>query len=137
MEATRLAPTVGIVASLAVLVVLVIPYLVVDATGSVGAYYAVGSGNALAVGLFAIISIIVLAAGREGRSSPDVVSGAALVLGLFMVTMATLWAVTIPTGFVAQMTTETLLQYHSGALVVVSALVPLSAAWYARALRIF
>lgn len=137
MEATRLAPTVGIVASLAVLVVLAAPYAVVDAGSAVATYYAGGDVNPLVTGLFALVAVIVFAGGREGRSSPDVVAGAALVLGLFMVVLAALWALTVPVSLVQQLSTETTLQYHRGALVLVTLVVPLSAGWYARALGIF
>lgn len=137
MEATRLAPTVGIVASLLVLVVLAVPFTLVEAGSAVGAYYAAGGINPLAVGVFALVAVMVLAAGWQGRSSPDLVAGAALVLGGFMLVISLVWALTVPLSLVQQLSTQTLLQYHRGALVVVAALVPLSAGWYARALRIF
>ena len=137
MEATRLAPTVGIVASLLVLAVLAVPYLLVDAGSAVGAYYAAGAINPLVVGLFALVAVMVLAAGLEERSSPDVVAGAAIVVGTFMFALSTLWALTVPVSLVQQLSTATVLQYHRGALVVSSLAVPVSAGWYARALRIF
>ena len=137
MESTRLAPTAGIVASLLVLVVLAAPYVLVDAGRAVATYYASGDVNPLVVGLFALVAAMVFAAGREERSSPDLVAGAALVLGGFMVVISILWAVTVPASLVQQLSTATVLQYHRGALVLTSAFVPLSAGWYARALRIF
>ncbi len=137
MEDTRLAPTVGIVASLLVLVALAVPYVVVAAGSAVATYYAAGTLNPLVVGLFAVVAVIVFAAGREERSSPDLVAGAALVLGVFMVVLTAAWALTVPESLVQQLSTQTLLQYHRIVLVAVSLAVPLSAGWYARALRIF
>lgn len=137
MEATRLAPTVGIVASVLVLVALAAPYLVVDAGRAVATYYASGDVNPLVVGLFALVAVVVFAAGRQERSSPDLVAGAALVLGGFMFVISALWALTVPEGLVQQLSTATILQYHRGALVIAATIVPLSAGWYARALRIF
>lgn len=137
MQGTRLAPTVGIVASLAVLAVLAAPYLIVEGGSGVATYYDAGAGNPLILGLFAAVAIIVFAAGRQERSPPDLVAGATLTLGLFMTGLATLWAVTVPQSLVTQLTTEVILGYHRGALVVATLGVPLAAAWYARALRIF
>ena len=109
MEQLRLAPTVGIVASLAVLGVLAAPYALVEQGSAVGAYFAAGSINPLVVGLFATVAIIVFAAGREGRSPPDLVAGATLVLGLFMAALATVWAVTVPQSMVTQLSTSDVL----------------------------
>jgi len=53
MEATRLAPSVGIVASALVLFVLTVPYALVEAGSAVATYYASGAVNPLVVGLFA------------------------------------------------------------------------------------
>lgn len=137
MEATRLAPTVGIVASLAVIVVLAAPFALVEQPSAVGTYYAGGDVNPLVVGVFGLVAVIVFAAGREERSSPPLVAGATLVLGAFMVVLAALWALSVPESLVTQLSTATILQYHRGALVATSAVVPLSAGWYARSLGVF
>ncbi|WP_018259043.1 DUF7548 family protein [Halomicrobium katesii] len=136
MEQLRLAPTVGIVASLAVLAVLAAPYAVVEQSSAVGAYFAAGAISPLVVGLFASVAIIVFAAGRQGRSPPDLVAGATLVLGLFMTVLAAVWASTVPQSMVTQLTTADVLGYHRGALVVTALCVPAAAAWYARAQRL-
>jgi len=137
MNRLRLAPTVGIVASLAVIAVLAAPYAIVEGGSGVGTYFAAGAINPQIVGLFAAVAIIVFAAGREDRSPADLVAGATLVLGVFMTALALLWAVTVPQSVVTQLSTATLLQYHRGALVVTSLVVPATAVWYARILRIF
>jgi hypothetical protein len=137
MNQLRLAPTVGIVASLAVIAVLAAPYAVVTGASGVGTYFAAGSVNPLVVGLFAAVAIIVFAAGREGRSPPDLVAGAALVLGVFMTALSVLWAVSVPRSVVTQLSTATVLQYHRGVLVLTTLAVPIVATWYARALQIF
>ncbi|SFS08592.1 hypothetical protein SAMN05216559_3465 [Halomicrobium zhouii] len=137
MEATRLAPSVGIVASALVLFVLTIPYALVDAGSAVATYYASGAVNPLVVGLFALVAVMVFAAGRQGRSPPDLVAGAALVLGLFMFVISLLWAVTLPGNPLLEFSMSTILEYHRTALVLTSLGVPVSAVWYARALRIF
>ncbi|MCU4799093.1 hypothetical protein OB920_01730 [Halobacteria archaeon HArc-gm2] len=137
MEATRLAPSVGIVASALVLFVLTIPYALVEAGSAVATYYAAGTVNPLVVGLFALVALMVFAAGRQGRSPPDLVAGAALVLGLFMFVISLLWAVTLPGNPLLEFSTSPILEYHRAVLVLTSLGVPASAVWYARALRIF
>lgn len=137
MDQLRLVPTVGIVASIAVLGVLAAPYALVEQSSAVGAYFAAGSINPFVIGLFAAVAVIVFAAGREGRSPPDLVAGATLVLGLFMTALAAVWAATVPQSMVTQLSTSAVLGYHRGALVVATLCVPAAAAWYARAQQLF
>ncbi|MFT4922796.1 MAG: putative membrane protein, partial [Haloarculaceae archaeon] len=74
MEQIRLAPLVGIAGSLAVVAALAYPYVAGD--GGVGAYYGSGVINPLVAGLLAIVTVIILAAGREGRTDPEFAAGA-------------------------------------------------------------
>ncbi|MEF8863219.1 MAG: hypothetical protein V5A40_15935, partial [Haloarculaceae archaeon] len=93
MDRADLPPTAGIVACLAVLLVLAWPFAV-EAAPSVGLYYATGMVTPYAAGLLALIGIIVFAAGREGRSDPSLAAGAGLVFGLFVAAISVLWAFT-------------------------------------------
>ncbi|WP_254543590.1 DUF7548 family protein [Halomarina pelagica] len=136
MDDARLAPAVGITACLAVVVVLALPYLLVDSARAVGAYYAEGVLDPQFAGLFALVCVIVFAAGRQDRSDPALAAGAALVFGLFILLFCLLWALTVPTDLVLSLTRDTTIQYHRYLLVVVAALVPASALWYARTLRL-
>jgi hypothetical protein len=136
MDETRLAPTVGIAACLAVLGVLAVPYLVVDSGAAVGTYYGTGSVNPLVAGLFALVAVIVFAAGRERRSDPSLAAGATLALGLFGVGVSLLWALTVPESVVVGMSTATVVEYHRWVLVVVSLGVPAGGAWFARSLGV-
>jgi hypothetical protein len=124
------------VGALGVLVSLALPYAVVAEDSAVGVYYGTGALNTLIVGLFAVVAFVVFAAGYYERSAPDLVAGVALVLGLFMLVVTALWIATLPSGFVGQLTSETLLSYHRWLLLAVVALVPVSAGWYTRALGI-
>jgi len=128
MDQTRLAPAVGIVACLLVLVVLALPYVLADTGRAVGLYYGTGAVNPLVAGLFVLVGLIVFAAGREGRSDPGTAAGAALALGVFGLGVALLWAVTVRVDVVA------ITELHRWALVAVAALVPVAAGWYTRAL---
>ncbi|MFC7155355.1 hypothetical protein ACFQPA_07790 [Halomarina halobia] len=134
MDDTRLAPAVGTAACLAVVAVLALPYLIVDSATAVGTYYARGVIDPQFAGLFALVCVIVFAAGRAGRSDPALAAGAALVFGLFVLLLCLLWALTVPTELVFSLTRETTIEYHRHLLVAVAALVPASALWYARAL---
>ncbi|MDS0282872.1 DUF7548 family protein [Haloarcula onubensis] len=131
MNGLRTGPTVGIVGCVAYLVVLVAPYLVVETTSAVGAYYGAGALSPAIAAVFALLAIIVLAAGREGRTDPSLAAGAGLVLGVFIVGLSLLWATTVPTSLVLGLTESTLIEQHRWALVAAAVPIPLGAAWFA------
>ena len=89
MDQTKAAPTVGIAGCLLVLAVVMWPYLL-ETASAVSTYYGSGAVTPLAAGLLAFVSVIVFAAGREERSDPATVAGAALVFGLFVLVIAVL-----------------------------------------------
>jgi len=130
MDTLRLAPTVGIVGCLAVLAALGVPYLLADSAANVGIYYDTGTINPLLTGLFALVGIIVFAAGREGRTDPDLAAGVMLALGVVMTVVSLAWALTARIDVVA------IQANHRWALVAVSVIVPASAAWFARELGV-
>ena len=129
MDSVRVAPLVGIVGCLGVVAALVYPYLAAD--GAVGAYYASGVVSPLVAGMLALVTIIVLAAGRENRTDPELAAGAGLVFGLFMVLVSLAWGVT------ARVDVLIISQYHRWSPAIAALAVPLGSLWYARALRIF
>jgi len=126
MDATRTAPLVGIAACLAVVAVLAYPFLVVSA--GVGAYYGTGAINPLAAGMLALVTAIALAAGRQGRSDPGLAAGVALAFGAFTLLIAAGW------GLTARVDVVQVTALHRWALIAAAAVVPVAAAWYARAL---
>jgi hypothetical protein len=130
MDSLRVAPSVGIVASLAVLAMLAAPYLLADSTASVGVYYDSGVVNPLLAGLFGLVAVIVFAAGREGRSDPGLAAGVALALGLFIVVVALAWALTVRVDVLE------ISQYHPWTVVATTVPAPVSAGWFARALGV-
>jgi len=137
MNGLRTGPTVGIVGCVAYLLVLVAPYLIVETTSAVGAYYAAGALSPAIAAVFALLAIIVLAAGREGRTDPSLAAGAALVLGAFIVGLSALWATTVPTSLVLGLTESTIIEQHRWALVAAAVPIPLGAAWFAAGLDLF
>jgi hypothetical protein len=136
MEGRRLAPLVGIVAAVTLLASLALPYLLVATPGAVGGYYS-ASLDPLFAGLFALVAVIVLAAGREERSDPAVAAGAALVLGVFALLIVGVWVLGSPADVILGLEEQgavRLLRFHPAVTLVVTAVLPASAAWYARAL---
>ncbi|GCF14679.1 hypothetical protein Harman_26140 [Haloarcula mannanilytica] len=134
MDDLRLAPTVGIVGCVLYLLALAVPYGLVETTSAVGAYYDSGALSPLLPGVFALVCIIVLAAGREGRSDPSIAAGASIGMGVFIVALSTLWAFTVPESLVLGLTESTLMEHHRWVVVVAGCLIPLSGTWFARAL---
>ena len=146
MEDRRLAPTVGIVASLLVVVLLAVPYGVVDGE-AVANYYGAGVLSPWVGGLLALVAVVVFAAGREDRTNPETAAGFGLGLGVAALVVFALWAVTVPAEVPLQLTTDkplvgplttgTVVEYHRWVTAGAALLVPAAGAWYARALQLY
>ncbi|MFQ3319589.1 MAG: hypothetical protein ACI80F_001659 [Natronomonas sp.] len=146
MDSRRAAPMLGIASSLLVVVLLVIPYLIVD-SAAVASYYGAGALTPWAGGLMALVAVIIFAAGREERTDPETAAGAGLGLGFVVFIVSALWAATVPADvplqlgmaepLVGPLTTGTVLEYHRWMLAVVAAVPAAAAAWYAKTLRLF
>ena len=126
------APTVGVVAALAALAVVVAPYFLIDATEA-AVYYSAPTFVPihLVVGLFAMVAVVVFAAGRNGRTDPPTAAGAAVVLGGFMALLVFWWALAVG-GLVGSLTDVATFDYHRWLLLVAVLAVAASAGWYAR-----
>jgi hypothetical protein len=141
MNEVRVAPTAGIAACLLVVVALLLPYLLVTEASAVTAYYGAGAITPLAAGLFALVGVIVFAAGREERTDPSLAAGAGLVFGLFSTAVVGAWALTVPVSVALQLGTAggavaTLLEFHRYLVALAAVLVAVAGGWYARALRL-
>jgi hypothetical protein len=126
------APTVGIVAALAVLAAVVAPYFLIAATEA-GVYYSATTlvPVHLVVGLFASVAIIVFAAGRNGRTDPPTAAGAAVVLGGFVAVLVLWWAISVG-GLVGSLTEVAAFGYHRWILLAAALALAGSAGWFAR-----
>ena len=143
MEGRRIAPTLGVLASLAVVALLVLPYAILG-PGEIGAYYGAGAVSPWLGGILAPLAVVVYAAGREERTAPATAAGVGLGLGLALALVAVLWAVTVPSEVPLQLTTDRtvfgalstadILESHRWVLAVAAAAVPASGVWYARSL---
>ena len=134
MDELRTAPTVAIAGCLAYLLVLAVPYLIVEPTSAVGAYYGSGALTPAVPAVFALVGVIVFAAGREGRTDPGLAAGAGLVIGLFIVGLSSLWAATLPVSLVLGLTESTLIEHHRWVVVAAGVPIPLGAVWFATGL---
>lgn len=135
MDDVRLAPMVGIITCVSVMLVLAVPYVLLS-PGAVSTYYATGAFNPLFAGLFALVCVVIFAAGRSQRSDPALAAGVCLVFGLFIAGFTTVWAVTVPESLVFSYPTNAAFEYHRYVLVLVSLAIPISAAWYTRSLKL-
>lgn len=136
MKRIRLAPLVGIVGCLAVAGLLLVPYgLVRSSPGTtVATYYGTGAVNPLFAGILALVTIIVLAAGREERTDPVLAAGVGISFGVFLVGLVGLWAATVPLEVVVGMDAPAYLEHHRWATTAVAAVVPVASGWWARSL---
>jgi hypothetical protein len=133
MDGSRVAPLAGIVGCCLVLLALLAPYLA-GIPEAIGTYYDGGAVNPLVGGLFAAVTIIVLAAGRSERTDPATAAGVALVFGIVVAGVSLAWSLTVPESIVFQLSTTPLIEFHRWVLTVVSLVIPASGVWYARAL---
>ncbi|WP_436927087.1 DUF7548 family protein [Halosimplex amylolyticum] len=136
MKQTRLAPLVGVVGCVLVLVSLAVPYgLVRTAPASaVGTYYGEGVLNPLVGGIFALVTAIVLAAGRDERTDPPLAAGVGIALGGFTFVVTALWAATVPQQVVFDMDAPAIITYHRWASAAVALVIPTASLWWSRTL---
>ncbi|PSQ48763.1 hypothetical protein BRD15_04830 [Halobacteriales archaeon SW_6_65_15] len=126
------APTAGVVASLAVLAVVVVPYFLIPAR-DVGIYYGAPTFVPihLVIGLFATVAIVIFAAGRNGRTDPPTAAGATLVLGGFMALLVLWWAIAVG-DLVGSFDVSASFDYHRWLLLAATVAVAGSGWWFTR-----
>ena len=103
-----------------------------DVGTELGLYYAAGPAGVTALGFLAPIAVVVFLAGRRGRTDPVTAAGLTLVLGIGMVGLAASWALAVDPQLVFNFSAAWM-GNHRWVVLGVTALVPLSAAAYARA----
>ena len=134
----RVPPTVGLLGALGVAVVAAAPYVALpsaDASG-LGVYYGYGLVGPWGVTLLAAVAAVAFAAGRQDRTPPETAAGATVGLGVVIAVLALQWAFAVDESVVFQLTTAEWIEYHRWAFVAAALLVPVSAGWYAKTLRL-
>ena len=136
MTLTRHAPSIGLLACVALLVSLIVPYVVLPETthAGLGVYYEQGWFGPLVIGAFAAVAVVAFGAALRERADPATIAGASLVLGAFLLVMSLQWALAVPDGLVRSISTEAWLEYHRWLVVTLAGVVLASAGGYARAL---
>lgn len=101
MERHRVAANAGALACLAVLVAVGAPFALISQPGTgLPIYYGAGPLGAGAVAFLAVVQPIVLLSGTRGRADPVTAAGAAAAVGLAMLAIAALWALSVPAELV-------------------------------------
>lgn len=132
MHAERAAGWFGILASVVLVILTILPYIV-GRTAAVGAYYTVGVGNPLLAALFAMIAIVAFAAGLYRRSDPALIAGVTLVLGLFILVLALTWALAVTPELIGGVTAIDAARHHRWLIVIASIAITTAAATYTTA----
>lgn len=123
------AAGIGIVGCGGLLGLTVFPYLVGPAP-TVNTYYGVGIAGPPLLALFAGVCIVSLLAGIRERSDPVLIAGFSLVLGVFMVAIATSWALAVSPDLVGSFTSVDAFRHHRWAIVAATGLTVIGTAGY-------
>ncbi|MFB6108402.1 MAG: hypothetical protein ABEJ82_06125 [Haloplanus sp.] len=133
MRTERVAPAVGVVGCLAVLLTMAVPYVVAPGWGSeLGQYYAAGPLGAAGVAFLALVCVVVFLAGARGRTDAVTAAGIALVVGVGTLLVALSWALSVSLSTLYGFPFSWLPD-HRWVVVAETAVVVLAAAGYARA----
>lgn len=130
--------TVGVVSAAAYAVAMVVPYVAGGVPGgAVQTYYTeFGVVGPPYVSVLALVALMVLAAGRQGRTAPDVAAGVALVVGFIVTLLTAMWAFGGAADVVGSLSTAAWLEYHRWVLLAAAGGVFGGALWFADAIGV-
>ncbi len=151
MRKDQRPPTLGIVAAVAYVFVALAPYLAAslgpdESEGAAAMialpverallelYFTAGLAGPDLLSLFAVVTVVLFAAGRQGRSEPDLIAGVTLVVGIVLCLGTVHWALAVPEAVIANASGPLWFEYHRWLTAFVSLGVPIAAGWYARVL---
>ncbi len=138
MRPDQRPPTVGIGAAIAYVVIALAPYVVLDVEpGVLDFYYTTGLAGPHLLSVFALVAVVLFAAGRQGRTEPDIVAGLTLVLGVVLFVVTVQWALSVPETIIVETTDASWFPYHRWLAVLTAAIIPVAAGWYTRVLGLF
>lgn len=130
MDGSQRAAGLGVTAAAALVVLLVVPYALVDAR-ALGVYYGDLVGPPLA-GLFAAIAAIALLGAARGRTDPPTAAGVAVVLAVLAVGLLGRWALGVSPALVGSLTELAAFEWHRWALAAAGVVQLAAGSWYAR-----
>lgn len=118
-------------ACFAVVVLVLLPYLLVDST-AVATYYDAGPVGPPVLALLAGVAGVALLAAARDRSDPATVAGVALVVGLATTALALTWALAVAPDVVGGLGEAALLESHRWVLVGACGVMAVASAVYSR-----
>jgi hypothetical protein len=130
--------TVGVVSAAAYAVGMIVPYVAGGVPGgAVQTYYTeFGVVGPPYIAVLALVALIVLAAGRQGRTAPDIAAGVALVVGFMVVLLTAMWAFGGVADVVGSLSTAAWLEYHRWVLLAAGVGIFAGALWFADAIGV-
>lgn len=128
MDRRAFALLAGSVSCLAVIATIAVPYAMVPPQGT-DMYYSFGLAGPLAVGVLALLVLVLFAVG-DRVVAPPLVAGVALVVALGMVVVSAVWALAVPPSLVMELSRTDELIYHRWVVVGLAVAVLASVAWY-------
>jgi hypothetical protein len=133
METEQVAPAVGVAGSLALVLSVLAPLALVSDQTGLSAYYTAGPAGPAAIAFLALLEVVVLLAGRRGRTDPATAAGIAFVVGLSMLGIGTLWAISVDPNLIFSFpATDAWIEYHRWLVLALGGVVFASASAYAR-----
>ena len=123
----------GVVASVASVLLLFVPYAAISGFGTqIAGYYAAGPLGAWGIALFAPLTAVVFASAERGNVDPGTLAGVLVVLSAVTPLLAILWYLAIePTTMFAE---HGWLVYHAPGVIALTLPLPALAGVYAREL---
>ncbi|NHN40036.1 hypothetical protein G9C85_00080 [Halorubellus sp. JP-L1] len=130
--------SVGVVSAATYAAAMVVPYVAGGVPGgAVETYYTeFGIVGPPYVAVLALVCLVVLGAGRAGRTAPDVAAGVALVLGFVVTLLTATWAFGGVGELVGSLSTAAWLAYHRWVLLAAALGLLGSSLWFADAIGV-
>jgi hypothetical protein len=88
------------------------------------------------VAVLALVAVVVLLAGRQGRASADVVAGVAIVVGFMVAVLTAMWAFGGAMELVGSLSEAAWLEYHPWVLLASALGLLVGAVWFADAIGV-
>ncbi len=132
----RTVAALGVLASLAAIGAVAAPYVLLPSAEASGlsTYARYGVVGPWGVVLFALVTTVAFAAGRQRRTDPATAAGATVAVGLVAALVAVEWALAVDPDVVASITTTEWLSVHRWVVAGLTAAIPAVGFAYARVL---
>ena len=135
MDSDQVAPYLGAVGCLLVVIVASAPFAVIDEQSQlVASYYAAGPLGLTGVIFLGVLGVVIFLSSVRGRADAALVAGIMLVVGVAMLLLSVLWAVSLDPELTERfLAAYPWMAYHSWSTVGLSGLVAAASGLYAAA----